>query len=89
MAVRSEQPPVVDKSAGNPKSRAQESGRNKTGGTFRSRAVNQEDQNWKDQLLKRVQELEVAQAQGSQQVSKLTAENQALNKEIDRVKLLN
>ena len=40
----------------------------------------------KDELLRRIAELEAARAVGQQQVAKLTAENDSLNKEVGRLK---
>ena len=50
------------------------------------RAVNSQEPDVKDELLRRIAELETARAVGQQQVAKLTAENVSLNKEVGRLK---
>ena len=54
-----------------------------------NRAVNKEETSWKDELLKRVHELERAQSAGKERAKQLTNENEVLNKEVDRLKHLN
>ena len=51
-----------------------------------ARAVNSQESDVKDELLRRIADLEAASAVGQQQVAKLTAENDSLNKEVGRLK---
>ena len=46
------------------------------------------DNTWKEELLKKVRELEVAQREAKVNMEKITAENDALNKEVDRLRRL-
>jgi len=47
-----------------------------------------DDNAWKDELLKKVRELEVSQREAKVNTEKITAENDALNKEVDRLRHL-
>ena len=44
------------------------------------------DDSWKEELLKKVRELEVARRAAEVNTKKITAENDALNKEVDRLR---
>ena len=51
--------------------------------------MNNEAREWKGQLLQKIKELESAQTAGREQVAGLVKENEALNKELSRLKQFN
>ena len=54
--------------------------------TRSARAVNSLESDVRDKLLRRIAELEATKAVGQQQLAKLTAKNNTLNKEVGRLK---
>ena len=52
----------------------------------RNRAVNQQDQCGKEELLKKIAQLETEKSAGQEQMKRLTVQNDALNKEVGRLK---
>ena len=54
--------------------------------TRSARAVNSLESNVRDKLLRRIAELEATKAVGQQQLAKLSAKNNTLNKEVGRLK---
>ena len=55
----------------------------------KNRAISKEDQSWRDDLLQKIRELEAEQSSGKRDITKLVNENEALNKEVGRLKHLN
>jgi len=54
----------------------------------RNRAVNNDTNQWKDEMNKKIQELQIAQQVAEGQSQRLAAENDALNKEVGRLRHL-
>jgi len=69
-----------------PSKKTGESIRGKRSDQKQSRAVNNEEREWKGQLLQKIKDLESAQTAGRDQVADLVKENEALNKELSWLK---
>ena len=63
--------------------------REKRNNPKQNRVVNKEETSWKDELLKKIYELECAQSAGKNRADLLASENEALSKEVGRLKHLN